>query len=468
MELSDVEIRVLEEIKPKPEEYELLARAYSVLKESLLRALSRHGVNAEVTLQGSVEHDTWLSGDRDLDVFVLFPGDWSREDLEKKGLPIIIEGASEVGEVEIRYAEHPYVRVKFMSVEADVVAGLKLPRPDLAKTAVDRTPFHTEFIKRALSREQRDHVRLLKKFMKAIGVYGAEVKTRGFSGYAAELLVYAYGGFREVLKAASGWKPPVFVNTIGERLTRDLIKELKSRYPDSVIFVPDPVDHLRNVTASVSPKSLFTFILASKCYLANPSVEFFREPLEPSLEELVEATVGRCILLLRYDLRERLPPDIVWGEAWRVASTAERTLAVHDLRVLDYSAWTNEKDVVVVGLELERCALPAYKHYGGPCLQHEDERIINFIKKHFRRGYGPWIGRDGCLNSLDARAKVDVVEIVATRWQEFTVSPHLRTVKPVVSYATREVLEELLKMGAGRWLREFILKTPSWMEKCTF
>jgi len=82
--LGEVELKILEEIKPKPSEYELLLKTYEKVKHAIEETLSKHSIRAEVTLQGSVAHDTWLSGDRDLDVFVLFPSDWSREDLEKK------------------------------------------------------------------------------------------------------------------------------------------------------------------------------------------------------------------------------------------------------------------------------------------------------------------------------------------------------------------------------------------------
>jgi tRNA adenylyltransferase (EC 2.7.7.25) len=58
-----------------------------------------------------------------------------------------------------------------------------------------------------LHREQKDEVRLLKKFMKGIGVYGAEIKVKGFSGYVAELLVYFYDSFRNVLPPRRAGSP---------------------------------------------------------------------------------------------------------------------------------------------------------------------------------------------------------------------------------------------------------------------
>jgi tRNA nucleotidyltransferase (CCA-adding enzyme) len=44
-------------------------------------------------------------------------------------------------------------------------------------------------------------VRLLKKFMKGTGVYGAEIKIGGFSGYLCELLILKYRSFAQTIEA---------------------------------------------------------------------------------------------------------------------------------------------------------------------------------------------------------------------------------------------------------------------------
>ncbi|MEM1849985.1 MAG: CCA tRNA nucleotidyltransferase [Desulfurococcaceae archaeon] len=466
--LTELELRVLSRIRPAREEYELIWSTCRRVVNVLNAALKKHGIDVEVTIQGSVAHDTWLSGDRDVDVFVLFPEEWSREDIERKGFPLLLEATRELGQHELRYAEHPYIHVVVENIEIDVVPGLRLQDPTLAKTAVDRTPFHTKYLNSVLTDELRDHIRLLKKFMKAIGVYGAEVKTRGFSGYATELLVVAHGGFREVLEAASRWKPPVFINTLETAFSDDFIRALRSKYPDSCIYMPDPVDPLRNVTASVSLRSLATLIIASKCYLKSPHMVFFEEPSELDVDELLKALKNRCVLFLTYNLEEKLPPDIIWGEVQRVSSRLVKLLEVFGVNVVDYSSWTNEKDVGVVVVELGSCILWNYKHYRGPCIVHDDERLVNFIRKHVGKGYGPWITSEGCLESMDIRSEVDIVKLLESRWSEYTVAPHLKAVKPSIGVASRGLILKLLEEGAGRWLRDFILKTPSWMEKCTF
>ncbi|MEM4717681.1 MAG: CCA tRNA nucleotidyltransferase [Desulfurococcaceae archaeon] len=464
--LTKLEEEVLEKIKPKPHEYKIVLEAYEILRNELDRVLRRYGVEGEITLQGSIAHDTWLAGDRDIDIFVLYPENWSRGDLEDKGFNIILEAARIIGNYETRYAEHPYVRVKVGEVLADIVPALKIRDPRSIKTAVDRTPFHTMYVNSKLNSELRDHVRLLKKFMKGIGVYGAEIKTRGFSGYVAELLVITYGGFREVLEAASTWKQNVFINSLGPRLTEDFKELLKSRYPDSCIYLPDPVDPLRNVTASVSLKSLFTFILASKCYLKNSSEVFFEERVEANKEALIRSLENRCIVFIEYYLEKELPPDVLWGEAWRTAHTLSKIIKQLDVNLIDYSAWTNERDVIVIAIELDHCQLSGFKLFTGPCIGDSDERLYRFIVKHIGRGLGPWIDQKGCLDSLDPRKELSIASVLGNKWMDYTVSSHLRVVKPVIEYATAYTVNKLIEIGANKWLQGFVLKTPNWMEKC--
>lgn len=466
MELHSIEIEVLARIRPNELEYKLVLGAFEKIANTIRQVLRENNVEAEVSLQGSVAHDTWLSGDRDIDVFVLFPDTWEKKDLVSRALPLLVEAARRLGDYELMFAEHPYVRLKYSEVEADIVPGIKLKHAGQIKTAVDRTPFHTEYINSVLTREQRDHVRLLKKFMKSIGVYGAEVKTKGFSGYATELLIATYGSFRRTLEEATKWKPPVFVDTLRGALTPQLKKTLEKKYPDSCIYMPDPVDPERNVTANVSLKSLALFILASKCYTAKPSVDFFEEPQEPGAGELLNYLKNRCVVFLVYNLRERLPPDVIWGEAQRVATRLSRIVETLGVKVVDYSAWTNDADLAVIAAEFEQCVLPAFKHYRGPCIVHEDARIQSFIEKHIGRGYGPWVSPDGCLESLDTRDVERAEAIIESRWHEFTVAPHFRNVKPVVHHPTLEFIKWVIEMGGGRWLRDFSLKTPHWMVKC--
>ena len=58
------------------------------------------------------------------------------------------------------------------------------------KSSADRSPYHTSYMKENLNTYLIEQVRLLKKFLKSIGVYGSQLAISGFSGYVTEVLIW--------------------------------------------------------------------------------------------------------------------------------------------------------------------------------------------------------------------------------------------------------------------------------------
>ncbi len=465
----DVEEEVLKTIKPSREEYVLIERVYSRIKNALERVLKENNVEAEVSLQGSIAKDTWLSGEYDLDIFVLFPEEWSREEIDNYGFKLLLQTAKEIGKYTIRYAEHPYVRVYIEGVEADLVPAIKVSDPRKAKTAVDRTPFHTRYVIEHLDQAGRDDVRLLKKFMKTVGVYGAEIRVKGFSGYMVELLVITYGSFHNVLRNAVKWKPPVYINTLNMpyREFREVIGFLRRKYPDSIVYAPDPVDPSRNAGAAVSSRSLALFSIASRCYLENPSKDFFyRTRLDYSFNELISQAIGRCIFFLILPLLTKLPPETLWGELDRIADRLWKLLKLFDFKPVYYSLWSNEDYLAIIGFELEECILPIYKCREGPP-HYVFDRVHSFIEKHYSSSIsGPWVGRDGLLKVLTSRKYRFIQDILIDRFKEYLVPPHFRNIKPVI--VSIEGLYRVYEQEEAfrEWIADFVLRKPVWMKYC--
>ena len=470
MKLTNIELEVLERIKPRREEYLKIENVYQAIRKIIEEVLKEHNVDAKVTLQGSIAHDTWLSGEHDLDIFVLFPLEWSVEELKTRGFELLLESAKRIGYYEVRYAEHPYVRVKYNDVEADLVPAFNVRSSDQIRTAVDRTPLHTMYLEKVLTDELRDHIRLLKQFFKGVGVYGAEVKTKGFSGYLCELLVVAHGGFHETLNSISQWRPPVFINTLGDHGEFAKIRNIiRKKYPDSKLIVPDPVDPLRNTAAAVSEHSLAKAIIASKCYINHPAIGYFFpkrlmrdiDPIETIRDE------NRCIILVlfRRDF-SNIPPDVLWGETYRVLDRLVKLLRNFDFNPIDWGAWSDEENNVVLAVEVETCHKPYPRLYTGPPY-YAGHRVLDYIVKHVRRNSrGPWIRLDGVLLSMRERRYRDAASLIMERYMEFTVAPHFRGLKPMVLEPV-----DAMNIGLGEdfwvWLKGFIVKRPVWMEYCT-
>ena len=176
--MSEIIKEVLSEIIPQTERRQkIIETADKVLKKA--REAAPNGV--EAMLVGSVAKNTFLA-DVDIDVFLRFPIDTN---LKERGLEIarkIIPNGEEM------YASHPYLRGEIEGIFVDVVPCYKIKDVNELKSAVDRTPFHTEYIKKEI-KGMEDEVRLAKQFMKGIGAYGASSSVGGFSGYLVEILV---------------------------------------------------------------------------------------------------------------------------------------------------------------------------------------------------------------------------------------------------------------------------------------
>ncbi len=402
-----IEEEVLRRVKPSPEEER---RLWNVARKVLQ---DLEGLDARV--EGSFAKGTWLSGEGDVDVFVYFPESYGREWLKENALKVLLERLSKY-KYTISYADHPYLTLEVDGVTVEVVPGLKVSDGTKAKTPVDRTPFHTEFIRRNLTDEQKDEVRVLKRFMKGIGVYGAEIKVRGFSGYVAELLVYFYESFRNVVSAAEGWRPPVMIPTA--KPLREFTEPL---------IIPDPVDPRRNAAAAVSLKRLAEFVVASHFYLKEPSMDFFFPP-QPK-----EAEVRGDVLLVRLKVLESVPEDTLWGQVFRNLELIKTALEQAGFRVIDLGSWS-EGDELNIAVQLESKDIGDWYLNRGPPF-YELKNVEDFVSKN---DY-VWVGEDGRLYSVKKRKSSDPVEVtlkalkfktkvqlLGTEWVSEANSPELR------------------------------------------
>lgn len=262
--------RVLKEIKPTKKELEVTVSHVNDLTSRLRAVIPK---DVEIRVIGSIVKGTQLGGDSDIDMFLLFNKRLSKEKITKLGVEwaksIVRSGES----YEIKYAEHPYVRLYLrQGIKADIVPAFKIENVEEIATAVDRSPAHAEYINSHLNDKQRDDVRLLKHLLDAHGIYGAEITTSGFSGYLCELLINTYGSLQKLLEAASLFTIPIVVDPKNKSSFADA--KLTKRF-NSQFIVIDPVDQNRNVAAGTSSESLSKFVALSRRLIARPSREAF-------------------------------------------------------------------------------------------------------------------------------------------------------------------------------------------------
>jgi len=382
-----IESTVLERIVPTKDEMSRISETAKRLKVAVCDYLSEHDIDIDVQFVGSFAKGTFLS-DPDLDLFLLFPEEVPRKELEAIGLQV---GHDVLGGVRM-YAEHPYTRGIYEGLNVDLVPSYNLTSTEQLRTAVDRTPFHTDYVMSHMTDEQRNEVRLLKKFMKGIDVYGAEPNTRGFSGYLCEILVMHYGNFLNVLENAKNWK---------EGTT--LVIEKKGPPIIGPLIVYDPVDQRRNVASAVHIDTLSLFIVAAKAYLQSPSMKFFfpaeRTPLSRTELERISERNGSRIITVVFE-RPDVIEDNLYSQLWKTRYALTRKLNDFDYNVLKsvHEMFDNTLEIV---FELERDLLSkTYKHAGPPVWVKAAD---SFIAKWKNNEYGPPFIEDGCWNVVAER-----------------------------------------------------------------
>ena len=375
------EEEVLERIRPKEEEH----NHTWIVATGILSAIGKDG-RAKGMVVGSVARDTWLSGDRDLDIFLLFPPDLSREDLEEKGLDLARSIARRfTGIFHEKYAEHPYVNATIDGLDVDLVPCYEVPSAAAIQSAVDRTPFHTRYISDKIG-PLRDDVLLAEQFAKACGVYGSDQMTEGFSGYLCELLVLHYGGFSSLVEAAAGWKPGTCIDLEGHAC----------KAFEEPLRVIDPVDPARNVAAALSSTRMFEFVEYCRGYLGNPSKDFFSLPEQAGMDRdgfaraLARRGTSLCAITFA---TPPLIPDIVVPQLRRSLASIRGLLERNGFGVLqDDCAMGEERSILVLELLVDRLP-PVTRHTGPPLWDRSNAE--KFAEKYLENPLsGPFI-RDG-------------------------------------------------------------------------
>lgn len=322
------------------------------------------GINADSILVGSVAKGTNLAG-ADIDLFIRFDQNYGRKEMESLGLEI---GHKTLANGKEKYAEHPYVTGFIDDVKIDIVPCFRIGVGQKKISSVDRTPLHTEFVRKNLTKEGIFQVQLLKVFAKSIGVYGSEVTISGFSGYICELLIIRYGTFEDVLK--------IFSQGRGRFLLGE--PEDVGKFKDHVVII-DPVDRDRNAAAAISVESLSKMRVASKLYLKDWDNSFFS--LEPQKRKANRTDRGTAIRIFSVP-RPDYTDDVVFPQALKMLNAISSVLEQGGFEPLDGDA--EVKDKVRVLIECRRDTPPEFITHQGP--PADSDNVIDFINR--------WRGKD--------------------------------------------------------------------------
>jgi len=461
--------QVARRIVPPEKERERMLKLSERLRQDVERILADSGFQGRVTLQGSFARDTWLSGETDLDIFARFPSSMERGEWTERVLPAIRRRLARFSVIE-RYAEHPFLEFHVDGTRVNVVPCYDVERGEW-KSATDRTPYHTEFMNTNLTPELRLEARLLKKFARGIGVYGAEIKVGGFSGMLIDTLALYYGSLMESIRQASSWTQ----GTLLEIGKPPAVLDMKKREPGVDLVVIDPVDPDRNLAAAVRPERLWSFVAAGREFLRGPEIRYFFPPqftrkTNPQFAERIRAS-GRELSAIVFKHRA-LVPDVLWGQLMKLEKSMVELMDREDFHIYRSTIWSDEKIESAILLEADRAVISSVKMQKGPPVSKKEDSQ-SFLQRHLGArdtARGPWIEGDRWVVEKKRRIST-IAELVKASLREeaygLTIPKQIgesfpRTVRVLRG---RSVLSLLGRAGFDQSLWEFLEAKPSWLKQ---
>ena len=374
-------MKILDQVKkftiPTAKEQETMKRLAELSLQLVKEQATKFPDVVGVELGGSYAKGTWLQGEVDLDIFVKLRKETDEKTFESIGKKIGFDALKKFKPY-VRYSDHPYVEASVKGTLVNVVPCYDVEAGQW-KSAADRSSFHTKFILESLDQAKKDEVRILKKFLTAMGIYGAEIAKEGFGGYVAEVLVLHFGSFLGVLEAASNFS------------LSQIIGNPTKKFDTSLVII-DPIDSNRNLGTAISAESVGKFVLAARSFLKKPSLLFFKpKPLQPNRKNL-DSTI---IIKFNYKARS---PDIIWGQVKRATTAISGQLELAGFDVLRKSSVTDEKSEAAMIFLLRLPKIEKFLIKNGPEVLRKKESE-SYIAKNYKNKL-LWVDESGKILSL--------------------------------------------------------------------
>lgn len=382
---------------PTKEEEEKIKRRADFLLNQVKMAASMYPEVVSVELGGSYAKGTWLKGQVDLDIFVRLKKETDDKTFEEIGKKIGFDSMKKYKPY-VRYSEHPYVEAKVEETLVNIVPCYDVEKGQW-KSAADRSSFHTRFILDTLDEEKKNEVRLLKKFLDGLRIYGAEIAREGFGGYVCEVLIHHYGSFISVLQAASNFTQGQVIGNPTKKF-------------DTVLVLIDPIDSNRNLGTAISPQNVARFILAARVFLKKPMITFFKgRPRTPNSKNL------KNVIIVKFNYKWR-SPDIIWGQVKRATAALASQLELGGFQVLRKIAVADEKSEAAMLFLFDLPLISKFMIKKGPEIYRRSDSD-NFIAKNSKNML-TWIDDTGRILSMQERELYD-----AKKFLEFLLGRNL-------------------------------------------
>lgn len=359
-------MKILEEIRPREKEKQEVKK----IIESILSKIKIEDVKFE--LGGSYAKDTFLRGNHDIDIFVKFPyTKYKNKDISK-----ILNEKLWIRHKKV-HGSRDYFQMEKKGYSLEFIPVLDIKNPEQAKNITDFSPLHTKWVKKHL--KNTDEARLIKKFCRAQGVYGAESYIKGFSGYVLEILTIYYKDFYNLIKNVSRWKLPVYIDIEKYYKNKEeAFKKINKSKRENELLIVDPTQKERNAAAAISKEKIHVLTNACKEYLRNPSDDFFVEKKLNITDLITESGEDNLLLCKIKPLKGK--KDVVGSKILRVYDYLSNKLNKYDFKIIK-SGWYFNRDSMLYYIIKDENLSEKVVHYGPP-LKHK-KHVEEFKKKYF-------------------------------------------------------------------------------------
>ncbi len=268
-EFLKIKKKVLEKIKPKKKEEEKTKKTVEKFKKKIEKELEEK--NIEFFLGGSYSKNTWLSKNKDIDIFLRF----EKKKYEKKDISkITYKILKKHFKTKIMRGSRKYYNIQYKKLNFEIIPVYKIEDYKEKKNIMDLSPLHVIYVNKKL--KKKDDVRILKYFLKQNDLYGAESYIEGFSGYVCELLIIYYKSIEELFYKAKEWKEETYIDI--EKQYKNIYeakKKLKEKW--NILTIIDPVQKDRNASKSLNKKNYEKFKRITKDFYKNPNIKYFKK-----------------------------------------------------------------------------------------------------------------------------------------------------------------------------------------------
>jgi len=370
--IKEITEDVLSEIKPSDKEKKQVNNDIT----NVIMAVNKKLKGAKAILGGSGAKDTWIKGNYDADIFVMF--NYKKfADKSDQLSELLLKQLGNTFKLARFHGSRDYFQIKKEDFTFELVPILEISKANQAKNITDVSPLHAKYVmKHSMF---NDDIRLLKKFARAQNVYGAESHIKGFSGYAIEIIAIHYKGFSNALREISKWKDKIIIDPgHNYKNKQEIIRNLNQSKLRSPLVIIDPVDKSRNATAAVNEEKLNIMIIQARNFHKNPSKDFLVEK-KFDIDDILK---HKKVIAVKIKLVED-KPDIVGSKVIKIHDFIARKLEPFSIVK---KGWNFDgRKTACVWFEYKNETISEEEIVGGPPLKLD--KFVGEFKKKYKKTF---------------------------------------------------------------------------------